>query len=139
MLSQGRAKSTNLVLTNWEIAMKNLTTMIAVASFALSVGTIARADSTPEFRSVTVKYADVNTANDEGAALLYQRLASAAKSVCRDFEPGRRLELMAQYKSCVHNAISNAVADVDSPAVTAYAAQRGVAVEASTIKIARNN
>jgi hypothetical protein len=46
---------------------------------------------------------------------------------------------MAQYKSCVHNAISNAVADVDSPAVTAYAAERGIVPESSTIKIARNN
>jgi UrcA family protein len=119
--------------------MKNLTTMIAVASFALSIGTIAHADSTPEFRSVTVKYADINTTNDQGAAALYHRLASAAKSVCRDFEPGRRLGLMGQYKSCVHNAISSAVADVDSPAVTAYAAERGVVPESGTIKIARNN
>jgi UrcA family protein len=119
--------------------MKNLTTMIAVATLALSIGTIARADSTPEFRTETVKFADVNITNDQGAAVLYHRLANAAKNVCRDFEPGRSLGLMAQYRSCVHNAISNAVAGVDSPAVTAYAAQRGVAPESSTIKIARNN
>jgi UrcA family protein len=120
--------------------MKNLTTMIAVASFALSIGTIARADSTAEFRSETVKYSDLNTTDVQGAAALYQRLANAAKNVCRELEPGRSLGLMRPYNTCVHNAISNAVADVDRPAVSAYAAARGVVpAESSPIKIARSN
>jgi UrcA family protein len=120
--------------------MKNLTTIIAVASFALSIGTIAHADSTSELRSVTVKYADLNTTNVEGAAVLYHRLTNAAKSVCRDLEPGRSLGLMSVYNSCIQKALSNAVADVDRPAVSAYAAARGVVpAEPSAIKIARSN
>jgi UrcA family protein len=119
--------------------MKNLTTMIAVASFALSIGTIAHADTVSDVRSETVKYADLNTSVDQGAAALYHRLTSAAKTVCRDLEPGRRLGLMGPYDRCVHNALSNAVADVDRPAVTAYAAERGVVPESSSIKIARSN
>jgi UrcA family protein len=120
--------------------MKNLTTMIAVASFALSIGTIARADSTNELRSQTVKYADLNTTSVQGAAVLYHRLMNAAKSVCRDLEPGRSLGLMGPYDSCVHKALSNAVADIDRPAVSAYAAARGVVpAESNPIKIARSN
>jgi UrcA family protein len=119
--------------------MKNLTTMIAVASFALSMGTIAHADSAGEFRSVTVKYADVNTASDQGAAVLFHRLTNAAKNVCRDLEPGRSLGVMRAYNSCIQTALSNAVADVDRPAVSAYAVSRGiVAAESSPVKIARS-
>jgi UrcA family protein len=120
--------------------MKNLTTMIAVASCALSIGTIARADSTLEVRSETVKYSDLNTADAQGAAALYHRLANAAKNVCRELEPARSLELVRPYESCIHNAISNAVAGVDRPAVSAYAVARGVVpAESSPIKIARSN
>lgn len=120
--------------------MKNLTTMIAVASFILSIGTIAHADSAGEFRSETVKYADLNTASDQGAAVLFHRLTNAAKSVCRDLEPGRSLGVMNAYNSCIQKAVSHAVADVDRPAVSAYAASRGiVTAESSAIKIASSN
>jgi len=119
--------------------MKNLTTFIAVASFALSICTIARADSVSDLRSETVKYADLNTANVEGAAVLYQRLRNAAKTVCRDLEPGRSLGLMRPYADCVHSALSNAITSVDRPAVTAYAAARGIGMESTAIKIARSN
>jgi UrcA family protein len=120
--------------------MKNLTTMIAVASFVLSFGTIAHADSTSDLRSETVKYADLNTTNVQGAAELYHRLTNAAKTVCRDLEPGRLLGMKGPYDNCVHQALSNAVADVDRPAVTAYAADRGVVpAQPSSINIARSN
>jgi len=119
--------------------MKNLTTFIAVASFALSICTIARADSVYQVRSETVKFADLNTANAEGAAALYHRLNSAAKSVCRDLAPDRQLGQMRSYANCVHVALSNAIADVDRPAVTAYATARGIVTESAAIKIARSN
>jgi UrcA family protein len=120
--------------------MKKLTTMIAVASFALSIGTIAHANPAGEFRSETVKYADLNTTSDQGAAVLFHRLTNAAKNVCRDLGPGRSLGLMSAYNNCIHKALSNAVADVDRPAVSAYAAARGVAPSESTgIRIARSN
>jgi UrcA family protein len=120
--------------------MKNLTTMIAVASFALSIGTIAHADSAYQVRSETVKYADIDTASDPGAAALFHRLTIAAKSVCRDLEPGRLLVLMSAYDNCIQKALGSAVADVDRPAVSAYAASRGVvAAESGSIKIARSN
>jgi UrcA family protein len=119
--------------------MKNLTTFIAVASFALSICTIARADSVYPVRSEIVKFADLNTAHVEGAAVLYQRLSGAAKRVCRDLDSDSSLEMKLAYANCVHAALSNAITGVDRPAVTAYAAARGIATESTAIKIARSN
>ena len=118
--------------------MKNLTTLVAVATFATSIITIARADTTSVPRSETVQFADIDTTNVHGAAVLYQRIKSAAKGVCRDLEPGRSLALMKPYANCVHDALSNAVAHINRPAVTAYAAAHGVLTGDTTIKIARN-
>jgi UrcA family protein len=118
--------------------MKTLTTLIAVATVAASGITIASADTTLEPRSATVKFADLNTSNVQGAQVLYQRIASAAESVCRDLKPGRQVALMEPYAKCVHQAISTAVIKVDRPAVTAYAAAQGTRPSEAAIKIARN-
>jgi UrcA family protein len=118
--------------------MKNLTTLVAAATFATCMFTIAHADTTSEPRSETVQFADLDTANVQGAAVLFQRIKSAAENVCRDLEPGRSLTLRHLYANCVHLALSNAVAEVDSPAVTAYAVARGALQRDTTINIARN-
>jgi len=68
--------------------MKNLTALIAVTTFAVCNSTIAHADAAFEPRSVTVRFADLDTTTAPGAAALYSRLKSAAESVCQDLEPG---------------------------------------------------
>ncbi len=118
--------------------MKNLITLVSVATFATCVFTLARADTSSEPRSETVQFADLNAANVHGAAVLFQRIKSAAENVCRDLEPGRSLALQRPYAECVHVALSNAVAKVDSPAVTAYAVARGALQRDTPIKIAGN-
>ena len=118
--------------------MKNLTTLVAVATFATSIFTIARADTTSDPRSETVQFADLDTSNVPGAAVLYQRIKHAAENVCRDRAPGRVLALQRLYANCVHVALTNAVAEINRPAVTAYAAARGVLPRDATITIARN-
>ena len=118
--------------------MKSLTTLVAIATFATCSLTIARAETSAEPRSMTVRFADLDTTSAAGAIVLYQRIKNAAASVCRDLEPGRQVALMEPYANCVHQAIGHAVAKVDRPAVTAYAAARGVLPGDATIKIARN-
>jgi UrcA family protein len=118
--------------------MKNLTTLVAVATVATSIFTLARADTTSDPRSETVQFADLDTSSVPGAAVLYQRIKHAAENVCRDREPGRSLALMPLYHNCVHVALGNAVAEINRPAVTAYAAARGVLPADATIQIARN-
>jgi UrcA family protein len=118
--------------------MKNLTTLVAVATFATSIFTIARADTTSVPRSETVHFADLDTTNVHGAAVLYHRIKNAAEGVCRDLDHGRSLAHMRPYANCVHVALSNAVAEINRPAVTAYAAAQGVLPADATIKVARN-
>ena len=106
--------------------MKTLATLIAAASLAASGITIASADTTLEPRSVTVKYADLNPGNVQGAQALYQRIASAAESVCNDLKPGRQLALMERYANCVHQAHQRGDRPSRPPALTAYAAVHGI-------------
>jgi UrcA family protein len=120
-----------------ENVMKNSIIRVAVAAFITCGVTIARAD-TFEPRSVTVRFADLDTANTEGAATLYRRLKTAAVSVCRDLEPGRELARVRVYSYCIHTALSNAIVTIDRPAVTAYAAAHGLRTDESSIRVAGN-
>jgi UrcA family protein len=88
---------------------------------------------------MTVRFADLDATSAAGASVLYQRIKNAAASVCRDLEPGRQVALMEPYANCLHQAIGNAVAKVDRPAVTAYAVAHGDLPANANPRIARNN
>jgi UrcA family protein len=118
--------------------MKKLTILVAVATFTVCSFTIARAGTAFEPRTMTVRFADLDTTNAEGAAVLYRRLKFAADVVCQDLDSGRDLFLVRQHADCVRLALSNAIAKVDRPAVTAYAAGRGVVPATVSVKIASN-
>jgi len=118
--------------------MKNLNILVAAATFATCSVTIAQANDAFEPRSVTVRFADLDTASAQGAAVLYRRLETAAQSVCQDLEPGRELPRMWAYANCIQTALSNAIVKLDRPAVTAYAVAHGVHMTDSNIKIAAN-
>jgi UrcA family protein len=119
--------------------MKCLPALIAVTTFAACSLPIARADTAFEPRAVTVRFADLDTTNAHGAAVLYQRIKNAAKIVCQELGSDRQLARMSLYANCVSKAIGNAVVRVDRPAVTAYAAARGALPRDAAIKIAGNN
>jgi len=121
-----------------ENAMKNLNILVAAATIATCSATIAQADGAFEPRSVTVRFADLDTAGAPGAAVLYRRLHSAAESVCRDLEPGQELARRRVYANCIQAALSNAIVKIDRPAVTTYAVAHGVPVGESKIRIAGN-
>lgn len=118
--------------------MKNFTTLIAAATFAALGVSIAQADTTFGPRSVTVRFADLDMTNSQGAAVLFRRIKGAAESVCRDLESGRDLGLIHRHANCVNLALGNAIVKIDRPAVTAYAAAHGVSTDNPTIKIADN-
>jgi UrcA family protein len=121
--------------------MKNLKILAATAVVAFASGTSAWADSNLEVQSITVHYGDLNPNNSQGAAMLYQRIKIAAETVCGDLGPARSLVLLSRYGSCVHGAIGAAVAYVNRPAVTEYAAARGIVPADTQLKgrFARNN
>ena len=121
--------------------MKSLTACAATALTAYISCTSAWADTNLEPRSVTVHYDDLDTNSARGAAILYQRIKSAAETVCSDVGSWRSLALMSRYAGCVHGAIGVAVTKVNRPAVTEYALARGIVPGDPQIKgkFARNN
>jgi UrcA family protein len=118
--------------------MKSLTILVAAAAFVTCSASIAKADDAFEPLSVTVQYADLDTNNTQGAAVLYRRLRSAAATVCRGLESSKQLSQVWGYTDCMRKAMSAAVVKVDRPAVTAYAAAHGTPTVEPTVRIAAN-
>lgn len=79
-----------------------------------ALATVSRAD---DLRQVHVGYADLNVKTEAGAAVLLQRLRSAAERVCE--VPGSRdLGQLAQVKACTDHAIAGAVEQINLPTLT---------------------
>jgi UrcA family protein len=96
------------------------TTLAAVA--ALFVGsTFAAAPA--ETLQQKVSYADLNVTRAEGVTTLYKRVHSAAENVCHPLE-SRDLTQQSQWRACVRSSISQAIAQINVPALTSYAQAR---------------
>lgn len=90
--------------------------LIATAIFgalAFSVSAVSAAD--PTSASINVKYADLNIASPSGAAVLYERIRTAALSACNYFW----FKTDADEARCVQQTIANAVTKVNQPALSA--------------------
>lgn len=104
--------------------MNSMTTFIpcrsliaaAIFSALASVFTAASAADSADARQVVVKYGDLNVSNPLGAAALYGRIRTAAESVCPPFERSD-LASKARMDACVHKAVSDAVTEINQPAL----------------------
>jgi UrcA family protein len=78
------------------------------------------ASDAPGPLQVTVKYADLDVSSASGAAPLYKRIVGAAETVC---EPLKSADLYLRkfYYVCMQKAVSNAINDVNQPALFAIA------------------
>jgi UrcA family protein len=121
-----------------ETAMKNLTTLVAIATIATCTLTSAQANASSERYSETVPFADLNTADTKGTAVLYQRVVLAAQSVCHDLEVSGSPFAAMRFSGCWHAAVKNAVVTIKLPTLTAYAVSRGI-VPAAAIQIVGRN
>jgi UrcA family protein len=94
------------------------------------VATAAQADEAVPHK--VVRFKDLNLSNTEGAAVLYGRIKSAANEVCGKRD---RFEL-SQSRTipiCINDAVSRAVAQVNSPMLTSlYNAKTGKADKQTT-------
>ena len=115
--------------------MYRLTTTITILGLGL-ISQLARADAPQDAHRITVHFADLDLTRSEAAAVLYQRLAGAAKTVCTSLE-GRDLASQMRFKSCVDTAIGSAIAKVDRPVLTAYYKTRTNGRH-SAVRIAKN-
>jgi len=108
---------------------------------AATVGTVLTFGGLPAIADgvgapVKVKYSDVDATSAQGAAILYDRIRSAAESVCSPLDHGDVLS--RQHKgACLQNLIAHAVDTVDTPALRAvYVAKSGGSLT-NTITAAR--
>jgi UrcA family protein len=77
----------------------------------------ARVNTNEETYRRTVHFGDLDVKTRQGADQLYSRLDLAAMRVCEDAtEPYVRLT--RTYKECRHEALSDAVREINSPLVT---------------------
>ncbi len=107
--------------------MTKLPVLAAFAAIAAAPIAATQAEGNDVPRSETVRYGDLDLNNQQGAVTLYRRLHNAAADVCSD--PAEdKYSSVPHYQHCVEQAIGEAVASVDQPALTAYAEARGVAV-----------
>jgi UrcA family protein len=99
------------------------TTLVAAALCAGVFGSSTFAAVPGQTLQQKVSYADLDLTRPEGIAPLYQRIQSAAQNVCAPFE-SRDLAQRVQWRECVRSSISRAIAEVNVPALTAYADAR---------------
>jgi UrcA family protein len=96
--------------------MKTSTRSAVILSTALLLGWSAATLGAPSLvgtvATKTVKFADLDISTADGARTLYDRIVTAARSVCRDSDLGTE-------RTCRARAVADAVAGVGSPLLTA--------------------
>ena len=109
--------------------MHHLNRIVISAALALLVlgaegALFAVAASADEVRSLSVRYADLDLERPADVARLYQRIRRAAEDVCGPrLLTGSRVPVTG-YQPCFADAVAQAVARVDRPALSAYHQQR---------------
>jgi len=106
--------------------MSRITQFLVAGALAVLVNVVAAValagtpDATLSDRSLAVRYSDLSLDRPADVAQLYHRIGVAAERVCGPRElTGSHFEPPA-YRSCFDAAVSNAVAAVASPALSAY-------------------
>jgi UrcA family protein len=103
---------------------------IIASTAALALPTLAQASEPP---SLTVKFGDLNIANDAGAEQLYRRINHAALEVCEPLD-GRQIGDGIRFKACVKESIARAVFNVNQPKLSAvFEAKNG---KTGTVRLA---
>jgi UrcA family protein len=102
--------------------MKLRAIAIALCVGGALVSTANAATNANGEREVVVKYGDLNLANPDGVSALYKRLRSAAVRVCET--DSQYLEKKTEERACIADAMDRAIARVNNPALTAFAAKK---------------
>jgi UrcA family protein len=114
---------TNHSITN--IARRIAFVVLAAAPIAMLASVAPAHESADAPAHMTVSYADLNLNSDAGIAVLYKRLRYAARQVCGDLDT-TNLSRGRITTDCINNAMSQAVAQINSPTLTGlYAAKTG--------------
>ena len=99
----------------------------AVLALGLTIAftPVARADAAPDVPKLEVSYTDLDIATEQGARALYRRIATAARQVCPRGEGSIVPKLEEVSRTCIRDAISRAVHEVNSPRLAEVEASLG--------------
>jgi UrcA family protein len=91
-----------------------------VAAIVVALICIANAGTAQASEPLTKKiaYSDLDANTEAGAKLLYARLRFAAREVCTPYE-SIELSRRRAWQTCVNNALTSAVQQINKPTVTA--------------------
>lgn len=92
-------------------------TLLAASALLLNAGAFASADD-DERATQLVRYDDLDVTREAGAAVLYERIKTAARSVCKRGFNHPALDSLVPAHLCVKGAMTRAIAKVNSPALT---------------------
>jgi UrcA family protein len=109
--------------------MHHLTRTLIGAALALLIcgaeaALFATAASAAEVHSISVRYADLDLDRPADVARLYGRIRAAADNVCGPRVLTGSYVPQPHYQRCFADAVTQAVARVDRPALSAYHQQR---------------
>jgi UrcA family protein len=104
--------------TEENIMSSRLIKLLPVAA-ALALCGVAGAGTVRELSSVVVKYGDLDLNTVDGVAALHARLRGAAQQACSQLD-SRVLGLREQYELCLSDAVTQSVAKVGNPGLTAF-------------------
>ena len=104
-------------------ASTNLPRLVAatiLGTLTLGCAAVCVASDSGDVSHAVVKFGDLNLSSPDAAAVLYRRIRAAAYDVCGSFDTDiRDLPALSAQDTCVHNAVRNAVAKVNQPALSA--------------------
>src|SRR5579859_1577838 len=106
-------------------AIRTLSAVLVAAS-ALTLAANASAQTSDEPTSVTVSYADLDLGHAAGARVLLQRIRSASTRACGGQPDLREVQQVTDFVKCREKATRAAIAEVDSPILTAVASRQDV-------------
>ena len=96
--------------------MTALMSVLALGSAGVSQTAFAQSD---DVASVKVQYAELNLSSPAGAKAMLQRINQAANEVCGPQSTGRIDRVARLRETCVKQAISGSVRQLNAPMVTA--------------------
>ncbi len=111
----------------------------SVLATAFAAPCLASAESTGRAPAQVVHFSELNLNELAGVQVLYRRLESAARGVCRPALPtGTRIP-SAAWQACMANAVNAAVKRVDRPLLSAYYDARIDGVQRRATRVAASH
>ncbi len=86
------------------------------AALTCSIATVSFASDSLDDLQVRVKYGDLDVSSASGASTLYKRIRGAAETVCQQWKDGD-LYYRKNFYACIQKATSNAINEVNQPAL----------------------